>query len=124
MAYNNGFPMAYPQMYSNPYQPFTPPQAPTQQTQTRVIEVVPVDTEAAAASFPVAMGATQVMFAKDDSFIAVKSMSVNGQSAFDVYVRRPPAPPEPVFDPGEYVRKDELPALVQAAVAAHKEVDE
>lgn len=113
MAWNNGFPATYQQMYMPQYQ-----QPLYQQPNTRTVEIVPVDNEDSAAGFPVGMGATQMMIAKDDSFVAVKSVSVNGQSDFVIYDKRPPAPPAPTFNPQEYVRKDEVETLVAAALAA------
>ena len=113
MAWNNGFPATYQQMYMPQYQ-----QPVYQQPNTRTVEIVPVDNEDSAAGFPVGMGATQMMIAKDDSFVAVKSVSVNGQSDFVIYDKRPPAPPAPTFNPQEYVRKDEIETLVAAALVA------
>lgn len=81
-------------------------------------EIVQIDGEAAIAQFPVNAGASQMMMAKDDSFIAVKSMLANGQYTVDFYDKRPPAPPDPVFDPSAYVRRDEIEGLIAAAVAA------
>ena len=113
MAWNNGFPATYQQMYMPQYQ-----QPVYQQPNTRTVEIVPVDNEDSAAGFPVGMGATQMMIAKDDSFVAVKSVSVNGQSDFVIYDKRPPSPPAPTFNPQEYVRKDEIETLVAAALVA------
>lgn len=120
MAYNPAlyFPQNYQPMYQMPQpmpQAIPQPAAP----QSRMVEIVPVDTEAAAETFPVAVGATQMMIAKDDSFIAVKINGVNGQSSYAIYDRRPPAPPAPAFDPAEYVRRDEIETLVSAALAMH-----
>ena len=108
MAYNPAF--YFPQSYQPMYQPMQQQPAP----QGRMVEIVPVDTVEAAETFPVLVGATQMMIAKDDSFIAVKTNGVNGQSTFSVYDKRPPAPPAPVFTPDEYVRKDELEKLIAA----------
>ena len=124
MAWNNGFPATYPQMtfpqYQTPiYQPQPVQAAQPVQTSSRMVEIVPVDSEETAASWPVGVGSTQAMIARDDSFIAFKSVSVNGQTEFVLYDKRPPAPPEPPFDPKVYVRRDELDELVAAAVAAH-----
>ena len=115
MAYNPAyyFPQNYTPMYQMPQQM---PQAPA--PQSRMVEIVPVDSVEAAETFPVAVGATQMMIAKDDSFIAVKINGVNGQSSFAVYDKRPPSPPAPVFDPAEYVRRDEIETLVSAALAS------
>ena len=99
MAYNPA--LYYPQGYQMPYPAY-------QQPQGRYVEVVPVDTEEAAESFPVGVGQTQILMAKDDSFIAVKSVGVNGQSSFQVYVKRPKPAPKPAYDLSDYVTKDEL----------------
>lgn len=115
-AFNNGFPATYPQMYSG-FNPYQVPQQPVQQVQTKMVEVIPTDNLDAAASFPVPVGSTVMLFARDDSFIAIKSSGVNGQSSFDVYDKRPPAPPAPTFDPSAYVRRDEINDLVSAAMA-------
>ena len=115
----NPFPVGY-QPY-NPYQFQTPAQPQQQQTQTKYVEVIPVDSVEEASACPMAAGSSFLFFARDDSFIAVKSAGVNGQNTFHVYDKRPPAPTEPVFRAEEYVRKDELPGLLEAVVAAHKE---
>ena len=117
MAYNPA--LYFPQNYSPMYQmPQAMPQMPQQaMPQGRMVDIVPVDSVEAAETFPVAVGATQMMIAKDDSFIAVKISGVNGQSSFSVYDKRPPSPPAPAFDPSEYVRKDEVETLVSAALA-------
>lgn len=106
MAYNPQ--MYYPQTYPQTYQPYYP-----QQPQGRFVEVVPVDTEESAESFPVPVGQTQILMAKDDSFIAVKSIGVSGQSEFNVFVKRKPVP-KPVFDPSMYVTKEELETRLHA----------
>lgn len=146
MPYNNMFPVGYqpatnyfqqpPMQYPYPAPPAPMPpvsnaagpqpvQQPMQQTAPQMMtpptihaEIVQIDGEAAIAQFPVNAGASQMMMAKDDSFIAVKSMLANGQYTVDFYDKRPPAPPEPTFDPSAYVRRDEIDGLVAAAVAA------
>ena len=125
MAAFNAFPATYPgQMYAQQYQPvYQPMQQQAQQQQmmtppTIRAEIVQVDGEDAAKSFPVGAGASQMMIARDDSAIFVKTAMANGQTTLDVYVKRPPAPPAPVFDPADYVRRDELEALIKAAMTA------
>ena len=143
MAWNNGFPVTYQPMYTPQ---FTPPQMqpfpqqmiqqpqqmqPTQMSvanQQQMLtpptiraEIVQVDSEDAAAAFPVGAGASQMMIAKDESAIFIKSAMANGQTTLDVFEKRPPAPPAPRFDPEVYVRKDELETLVSAAVVAQME---
>jgi len=126
MAYNPIFPVGYqpytpfpqyqPQMQganmpsaNQPQQMMTPP--------TIHAEIVQVDGEQAAANFPVGAGASQMMIAKDESAIYVKTAGANG-TTLDVFVKRPPAPPAPVFKPEEYIRKDEAEKLIHAILTA------
>jgi len=97
------------------------PQAQQQQQQnSRMVEVVPAASEKAAEEFPVAAGATQMIIGSDDSFIAVKAVSVTGQVTFDIYDKRPPAPPVQPLNPADYVRKDEVAALIAEALKTAK----
>lgn len=111
MAWNNGYPATYQQMYQQ-YNPYQAQQMAQQMGQTapasRLVEVFPAESVEYAEKFPVNAGATVMFFGSDDSFTAVKSVGVNGQISFVVYDKRPPAPPAPKFDPGEFVRKDEF----------------
>ena len=91
-------------------------QQPAQTPNSRMVEVVPAASEKAAQEFPVAAGSTQMIIGSDDSFIAVKAVSMAGQVTFDIYDKRPPAPPEPVLNPADYVRKDELADLIAQAM--------
>lgn len=139
MAWNNGFPATYGQTFPQGY-PMNQPnpyaqqmaqtgfQQPTAQQQpaqmmtppTIRAEIVQVDDEKAASNFPVGAGASQMMIARDESAIFIKSAMANGQTTLDVFEKRPPAPPAPTFDPDQYVRKDELEMLVSAALAAQQ----
>ena len=132
--WKNGFPATYgyqqpvftpqPQM-NNAFQNGNNQQFNQQQTVPQMMspptiraEIIQVDSEDAASSFPVGAGASQMMIAKDDSAIFIKSAMANGQTMLDVFVKRPPAPPAPKFDPEQYVRRDEVETLVSAALAA------
>lgn len=114
MAYNNGFPLNYPQFYPQYQQPYQMPQyqQPMQQAQqqpsSRMTEVFPAASEKAVLEFPVTAGTTQMFVATDDSFIAIKEASVSGQVTVQFYDKRPPAPPEKPFDPAVFVTRDEL----------------
>ena len=90
------------------------------QQSSRMVEVVPAASEKAAEEFPVAAGATQMIIGSDDSFVAVKSVSVTGQVTFDIYDKRPPAPPVQPLNPADYVRKDEVSALIAEALKSAK----
>lgn len=82
-------------------------------------EIVQVNNEQDAAAYPVGVGASQMMIAKDDSAIFVKSATQNG-STLEVFVKRPPAPPEPQFDPRQYVTRDELEKRLEALLQAER----
>lgn len=88
-------------------------------------EIVQVDGEATAAKYPVGAGMSQMMMARDESAIFVKTATANGYT-MDVFEKRPPAPQPAPFNPDEYVRLDALPGLIsaeiQAAVAAAQPV--
>ena len=130
--YNNGFPVTYPQFYY-PQMPMmqTQPQMqqpqqqaqPAQQTLTPPTihaDIVQVDNEQAAANFPVGAGASQMMIAKDDSAIFVKSAMPNGQTTLDVFVKRPPAPPKPEYDLGNFVTREELDERLASLMSAKR----
>ena len=123
--YNNGFPVSYQPIGYQPYQPQVPQQPaqmqnpPMMTPPTIRAEIVQVDNEDAAAAFPVGAGASQMMIAKDDSAIFIKSANANGFN-LDVYVKRPPAPPAPKFSPEDYVRKDELEKLLPNVLTPKK----
>lgn len=127
MAYNNGFPMGYPQFYPQYQQPYQIPQyqQPTQPAQqmpqpsSRMTEVFPAASEKAVLEFPVTAGTTQMFVANDESFIAVKEVSVTGQISTIFFDRRPPAPAEKPVDLTAYVTREELDQRL-AALSARK----
>lgn len=82
-------------------------------------EIVQVDTLDAIDRFPMAAGTSQMFMTKDEANIVVRSMYANGQHSDDIYDKRPPAPPAPTLNPADYVRKDELQALIADALQAH-----
>ena len=100
-------------------------QHPTQQGQQSLTpptiraEIVQVDTLDAIDRFPMAAGTSQMFMTKDEQNIVVRSMYANGQHSDDIYDKRPPAPPAPTLNPADYVRKDELQALIADALQAH-----
>lgn len=80
-------------------------------------EIVQVDGEQAAAQYPVGAGMSQMMIARDDSAIFVKTATANGYT-LNVFVKRPPAPESAPFNPADYVRIDALPGIISAEVQA------
>lgn len=115
-VYNNGFPIGYqpiqmpyyPQYQQSIQQPAQPQQSPTMTPPTIRADIVQVDNEQTAANYPVAVGTPQMMMAKDDSAIYVKTAYANGQYQLDVFEKRPPRPQTPPVDMGAYVTRDEL----------------
>lgn len=117
MAYNNGFPVTYPQMFPQYQQPYQmpqyqqmqqPAQQQIQQPSSRMAEVFPAANEKAVLEFPVQAGSTVMFVANDDSFTAIKEASVTGQITTVFYDRRPPSAPEKPVDMALYVTRDEL----------------
>lgn len=115
MAIYNG---GYPASYQNPYQQQMQMQQYQQQQmqqhmqQPRFIEVLPVDAEDEVSRAQVSAGGTALFAARNNRFLATKSVELTGETSVDFYDLRPPAPPTPKFDPADYVTKDELTALV------------
>ena len=117
MAYNNGFPVTYPQMFPQYQQPYQmpqyqqmqqPAQQQIQQPSSRMAEVFPAASEKTVLEFPVQAGSTVMFVANDDSFTAIKEASVTGQITTVFYDRRPPSAPEKPVDMALYVTRDEL----------------
>ena len=133
MAYNNGFPVTYQQMYpqfQNPYlQPqFQQYQAPQQQqAQTMTpptvhADIIQIASEQEGTTFPVAAGASQMMITKDESTIMVKTAFANGQTTLAIYDKRPPAPAEKPVDLSVYVTREELESRLAALTAQKRPV--
>ena len=124
MIFNNGYPASY-QPFGYNYQQYQQPMQNQPQQQQMMTpptiraEIVQVDSEEAASNYPVGPGASQMMIAKDDSAIFVKTAMANGQSSLDVFVKRPRTPQKPVFDPDKYVTRDELENRLQAILGAY-----
>lgn len=86
-------------------------------TPTIRTEIKQVDSIDAIGRTPPAPGTTGAYMTKDEQTIIFRSMYANGEYKDRIYDQRPPAPPAPKFDPALYVRKDEIPSLVDEALA-------
>lgn len=109
-------PMFMRHMSQQQVQPQVQPQVAQQMPSARTVEVEPADSVKAATETPVAAGATKMIIGRDDSFIVVKAVSVTGQVSIDIFDKRPPEPPAPVIDPADFVRRDEIGALIAEAM--------
>lgn len=112
MAYNNYFPATYSPFYPQYTQPQMSYQQPQQAAQPQMMtpptiraEIVQVGSRAEAENFPVGAGQTQMMIAKDDSAIFIKTAFANGQANLDEYIRKPPEREKPAAD---YVTREEF----------------
>lgn len=108
-AYQSAFPPQGTQMQQSPGQMMTP---------TIRAEIVQVDNEQAAMNFPVGAGSSQMMIAKDDSFIAVKTAYANGQATLDVFVKRQQSAPETQLNLSQYVTWDALEKRLEERLSA------
>lgn len=84
----------------------------------QTVEVLPADNERFVLDFPVGNGQTKLFISKSDTFVGIKSVSVAGEVSVDFFDKRPPAPPVPTLNPDDYVRKDELSALIADVIKA------
>lgn len=146
MAYYNGFPATYNQMYPQGYtgqqmpmygqqmpnngymsgafqngntQPVQQPQqqpAPVMTPPTIRAEIIQIEDEAAVDRFPLAAGASQMFMTRAEDKIIIKTMGQDGALPLVIYDKRPPAPPAPKFDPAEYMRRDEADKLIMERV--------
>ena len=112
MAYNNGFPMSYQQYYPQQQVGFQQPMNIPQQAQQQMMtpptihaEIVQVNNKSEAMNFPVGAGQAQMMMAKDDSAIFIKTAFANGQSNIVEYIRKAPDPETP---PADYITREEF----------------
>lgn len=88
-------------------------------TPTIRTDIKQVDSIEAISKVPPAPGTTGAYMTKDEKMIVFRSMYANGEYSDRIYDERPPAPPAPKFDPSEYVRRDEIQALVKDALTAY-----
>ena len=128
MAYNN-FPIGYqpaqifyPQQ-QQPIQQHQSIQQPSQQMLTPPTihaEIIQVDNEQVAENHPMQAGTSQMMIAKDDSAIFVKTMYANGQYNMDVYLKRPSSTKKPDIDMDAYITREEFEDRLKTILEAQK----
>ena len=104
--FNTGFPVTYPQLPLPNFQQQLPANGMT--PPTIHADIIQVASEEEAWNYPVAAGSSQMMMAKDDSAIFVKSAFPNSQPSMDIY-RKEQRKEKPAAD---YVTRDELEAML------------
>lgn len=153
MAWNNGYPATYGQMYPQGYQmaqqtaygqqmpnptAYQAPMAqqqlsPTQMSGTNqsaqmmtpptiraeIIQLADETWENTVDRFPLGPGASQMFITKSEDKVIIKTMGQDGPLPLIIYDKRPPEPPAPKFDPGQFVRKDELEKLIKETLTAN-----
>lgn len=112
MAYGNYFPGAYPQMYMPQYQQQQPQQSPQGMTPPTIhADIIQIGSEQEAWNYP----SGQIMMARDESAIYIKSTGANGTPALAVYEKRPQRPQEAASD---YVTRKEFTEALKALQTA------
>lgn len=127
--YNGGYQYQYqPQQipvngWNMPSGQMTQQNPPAQQDMIPVIrmDIKQVENIEAINKNPPATGTTGAYMTKDEKTIVFRSVYANGEYTDKIYDERPPAPPAPVFDPKEYMRKDEFDERVRAIITAQME---
>lgn len=126
MAYNSGFPVGYQQYFQPPqYGGSYAPQQASQQLMTPPTihaEIVQIGGEEEALGFPVGAGQSQMMMARDDSAIYIKTAYANGQSALVKYTREKAKPHEAVN--ADYVTREEFENRIAEIMKSRKAVEE
>ena len=114
--FNNGFPVAYPQMIMQQ----VPQQAPQGMTPPTIrADIVQLETEQEAWNHPVQIGSSQMIMLRDESAIFIKSAYPNRQPTMDIYRKEAQ---KAIPAPSDYVTKQELAAALEALKTPKKSV--
>ena len=89
-------------------------QAPAMTRPTVHADIIQVEDEKEGRSINLAPGQRQMMINRPETEIYVKEAYQNGPDSFDVYVKRPPAPPVPEIDPAQFVTWEGLEKRLEA----------
>ena len=114
MAYNNGFPMGYPQLN------YPQIQVPTQQPSTGILWV---QGEAGAKAYPVAPGNSVLLMDSESECFYIKSTDVSGMPmplrVFNYSERK--NEPEPKIVPSDYITREEFEERISALMPKKRE---
>ena len=108
----------YPTINTSIQQP-TPMAAP--QTVTPPIihaDMIQIEDEKAVDNWAVINGSTLMFITRSEDKIIAKAADQSGNVSKTVYLRKPPEPAAPKFDPADYVRIDEIESYVEKAILA------
>ena len=81
-------------------------------------KIIQVDNVDAIDRVTITPGAPQMFWTKDEQTIVVRTVYANNQHSDRVWKEQPPEPTAPTLNPADYVRKDELQALIAEALQA------
>lgn len=81
-------------------------------------KIIQVDDMGAIDRVTITPGAPQMFWTKDEHTIVVRTMYANNQHSDRVWKEQPPEPPAPTLNPADYVRKDELQAILSELLQA------
>ena len=81
-------------------------------------KIMQVDNVDAIDRVTITPGAPQMFWTKDEQTIVVRTVYANNQHSDRVWKEQPPEPPATTLNPADYVRKDELQALIAEALQA------
>ena len=113
MAYNNGFPMGYQQMYYPTMQNQPQPQVQSPQPQINS-SIIWVQGEAAAKSYPIAPNSSVALWDSEANVIYIKSADMSGMPSIKIidYVMRETTPRTTEIVPqNDFATKDDISSL-------------
>lgn len=114
-------PMQAIQQMQQPIQQAQPMQQPQAMSRPTVhADIIQVEDEKEGRSINLAPGQRQMMINRPETEIYVKEAYQNGPDSFDVFVKRPPAPPAPEIDPAQFVTWEGLGKRLEAMQSKKK----
>jgi len=115
-AYIRAYGANAPAMAQNAQQPQAQQQSGQMTPPTIRAEIIQAENLDAIDRYPQAAGTTQMYMTRDECYIVIRTALANGEHTDVIYDRRPPEPPAPKINPEEYVRKDEIAALIAETI--------
>ena len=128
MAFNNGYPVTYPQLYQPFAQSYTPVQAPNQNlAPVQQNGIIWVQGEAGAKSYLVAPNSTVQLWDSEAQTVYLKSADASGMPSLkilDYTIREAATPAQSLSNASaQYVTKEEFETLYGQIKALKKQID-